>query len=118
MENKFEEPWHNFENQSWCNKDGYLLELWKPEMRKRVNNCVNALAGVDDPKEFVRRAKENEEEVKRIRPWLSATGELMRHYENRIQKLEETLKLKNERIAKLEEMDRFYADEEIKFLKW
>jgi hypothetical protein len=68
----FGEPWHNeegdFEIYRQTQNDA-VAYAEGTKTRGRIIACVNALAGIPDPAEFVRQAKEMREAVKRIANW-------------------------------------------------
>jgi hypothetical protein len=63
----FGEPWElldHLQHRGVSNRHGQIVA--KEQDKQRCLTCVNALAGVPDPDEFVRQAKENAEILKRL----------------------------------------------------
>ncbi len=70
----FGEPWEPSYEMLFDRDGDYVGEFQPPfhnssEVVARAIACVNALAGIPDPAEFVRQAKEMREAVKRIANW-------------------------------------------------
>lgn len=100
------EPWFE-KNEHGCHSvmasDGHMVFTNPDKYTFRAVDVVNLFAGIPDPAEFVRRAKENEGELEVAKTQLAGT----------ISDLESALdscKNYSERIQKLEEALKFYAD--------